>query len=205
MRRRAGTRTGKLSLLPAALALCLLAAACGGTSGEGGDGVASAGGGKASSAGDKKKKADPQQAGLDFARCMREHGVDVPDPRGTDGGMVLIGPGPGDGGAALGVEPPAGFEEANKACRHFLEDLIQNGGGVVDLKEQDRAVKFARCMREHGVDMPDPDFSKGGVQIQIGEGFDPGSERFKAAQRACGSLFGPGSGPAPAPAAGARS
>ncbi len=202
-------RRWRMLLLPAALALCVLAAACGGSSGADADGggVASAGNGsKASGTGDGKK-VDPQQAGLEFARCMREHGVDVPDPKSGDDGMVLIGPGPADGEATLGAEPPAGFEEADKACRHHLKDLIRDGGATVDPKEQDRALKFAACMRDNGVDMPDPDFSKGGVQIEIGrDGFDPTSETFKAAQKACGSLFGPGgAGVGPAPGIGARS
>lgn len=198
----------RMLLLPVVLALCVLATACGRSSGADGEGVATAGnGGNARTSGDGKKKADPQQAGLDFARCMREHGVDVPDPKSGDGGMVMIGPGPAGGAAALGAEPPAGFEEANKACRHFLEDLVRDGGAAVDPKEQDRALKFAACMRKNGVEMPDPDFSKGGVQIQIGgEGFEPTSETFKAAQKACGSLFGPGGpGASPAPGIGARS
>ena len=199
----------RMLLLPAALALCVLSTACGGSSGvDDSGGVASAGNGSsARSTGEGTKKADPQQAGLDFARCMRDHGVDVPDPKSGDGGMVMIGPGPADGAATLGAEPPAGFEEANKACRHFLEDLVRDGGAAVDPKEQDRALKFAECMRKNGVDMPDPDFSKGGVQIQIGgDGFDPMSETFKAAQKACGSLFGPGgAGRSPAPGIGARS
>lgn len=208
MRGPAGTNAGRALLGSALLSLCVLASACGGSAGDGTGGVASAGDGTARSAGDRKKT-DPQQAGLDFARCMREHGVDVPDPKPGDGGLVVLGPGPGPGGGAvdLGATPPAGFEEANHACRHFLEDLIQDGAGAIDPKEQDRALRFARCMREHGVSMPDPDFSKGGAQIQIGDGFDPTSETFKAAQKACGSLFGPGTGPAPAPAgrSGARS
>ena len=190
--------------LPAVLALSVLATACGGSSGVGGDGVASAGSGnKAKSARDDGKKSDPQQAGLDFSRCMREHGVDVPDPK-TDGGMVMIGPGAGNGSAAA-LPEPAGFEEAEKACRHFLEDMIGDGGGPLDPKEQDRALKFARCMREHGVDMPDPDFSQGRVQIKIGDGLEPGSPTVEAAHKACGSLFGPGVGPAPTPGAGRRS
>lgn len=201
-------RRRRMLLLPAAMtALALLAAACGGSSGDRTTDVASAGGGKGAST-NEKEKADPQQAGLDFARCMREHGVDVPDPKASDGGFVVVGPGPGSEAVDLGDEPPAGFEEANEACRHFLEDLIQDGGGPIDPKEQDRALKFAQCMREHGVDMPDPDFSKGGAQIKIGgEGFDPTSEPFKSAQKACGSLFGPGEGVAPLPAGapGARS
>ncbi len=197
MRRRRSMMVGTF-----ALAVGLLTAACGGGGG-GNDaaGVATAGDGKGKSASDKSKKADPQQAGLNFARCMREHGVDMPDPQADSNGLVMIGPGQGpDGSGPTRAEaPPAGFQEADKACRHFLEDLIQDGGPAMDPKEQDRALKFARCMREHGVNMPDPDFSKGGVQVQIGDGFDPASETFKAAQKACGSLFGPAGGGAPAP------
>ena len=197
----------RMFLLPAALALGLLATACGGSSGEGASGVASAGDGKAKSADRKNgKKTDPQQTALDFARCMREHGVDVPDPKASDNGMVLVGPAPGPGGLGQAAEPPAGFEEADKACRHLMKDLISDGGGAtVDAKEQDRALRFARCMRENGVNMPDPDFSKGGVSMKIDEGFNPSSEAFQAAQKACGSLFGPGGGPGVAPRPGAGS
>ena len=195
-------RRRRMFLVPAVLALCLVAVACGGSSGDGGSGVASAGEGKATNTGDKgKKKTDPQQAGLDFARCMRERGVDVPDPKGGDG-FVMVGPAPGQAAGDLGGAPPADFEEAEKACRHHLEGLIPEGGGQIDPKEQDRALAFAKCMREHGVNMPDPDFSQGnGVRIQIGsDGLDPNSPTFQAAQKACGSLFGAGTGRAPAPA-----
>ena len=203
--KEAEMRRRRILLLPVVLALGVLSAACG-TSGADNDGVASAGnGGSAKNAGDGKKKTDPQQAGLDFARCMREHGIDMPDPKADGGGMVMIGPGAGDGSVSAAPAPPAGFQEADKACRHHLEGLIADGGGALDLKEQDRALKFAKCMRENGVNMPDPDFSNGRVQIAIGEGFQPESETFKAAQKACGSLFGPGDGRAPSPGVGARS
>jgi hypothetical protein len=183
---------------PAVLALCLLATACGGSSGASSDGVASAGGDSARKAG-ADKKTDPEQAGLDFARCMREHGIDMPDPKAGEGGMVMIGGGPGsDAGAGASVAasptgPPAGFEEAHEACEHHLEGLIGDGPGPMDAEAQDRALKFAQCMRDNGVDMPDPDFSGGGVRITMGAG--PGSadfETFKAAQEKCGGAFGPG-------------
>ena len=87
-----------------------------------------------------------------------------------------------------------------------MKDLIGDGGsGKVDAKEQDRALKFARCMRENGVNIPDPDFSNGGVSMKIDEGFNPSSEAFQAAQKACGSLFGPSGGPGLAPRPGAGS
>ncbi|HEX2047136.1 MAG TPA: hypothetical protein VHF27_05190 [Acidimicrobiales bacterium] len=195
--------------MAAVLALSVLSAACGGSSGDQAAGVATAGDGAAKNGADDKdkRKTDPEQAGLDFARCMREHGVDVPDPKPGEGGFVMIGPAPGSAAADLGGAPPPGFAEAEEACRHHLEGLIQDGGGPIDPKEQDRALAFARCMREHGVNMPDPDFSSGGgVRIEIGgEGMNPSSPTFQEAQKACGSLFGPGQGSAPGVAPRARS
>ncbi len=44
-------------------------------------------------------------------------------------------------------------------------------------------------MREHGIDMPDPQFDEdGGVQIRggRGSGFDPDDPDFRAAQEECG-------------------
>lgn len=193
-------RQWRTFLVPAALALGLLGAACGGSSSAGADGIASAGGGSSARKAADTAKVDPEQAGLEFAQCMREHGVDVPDPKAGEGGMVMVGPGPGEahaGGHTSG--PPAGFEEADKACRHILEDLIGDGPGPMDPAEQDRALKFAKCMRDHGVDMPDPDFSGGGARITISRvpGVGPDDETFKAAQEACGGLFGPRGGAGP--------
>ncbi len=184
------------------LALALATAGCGGSSGAGAE-VASAGGGRGAEAEDASTTpADAEQAGLDFARCMREHGVDMPDPKAGGDGFIMVGPSAGGdrpepGGAA---RLPEAFAEADEACRHHLDDLIQEGGPPMDAEAQDRALKFARCMREHGVDMPDPDFSSGGgVRIEIGKGeaggIDPSSETFRDAQEACGSLFGPDGGP----------
>lgn len=59
---------------------------------------------------------------------------------------------------------------------------------------QDQALAFSRCMREQGVDMPDPQFGgEGQVMLTIGPdgGLDPSDPKFEAAQQACGSGFGP--------------
>jgi hypothetical protein len=187
---------------PAGLALGLLATACGGSPNASADGVASASGSTARNAAETKST-DPQQAGLDFAKCMREHGVDMADPVAGEGGRVMIGSAvTSDSGEVRSTSgPPAGFEEADAACRHFLGDLIGDGPGQIDPQEQDRALKFAKCMRDNGVDMPDPDFSGGGIRMTIGVpgsgGITPDSEVFQAAQKACGSLFGPAGGAAP--------
>ncbi|HEY5430942.1 MAG TPA: hypothetical protein VIK04_17635 [Solirubrobacteraceae bacterium] len=57
------------------------------------------------------------------------------------------------------------------------------------------AIRFAQCMRTHGVpSYPDPVFpSTGGVEISVGS-VDPQSPAFTAAAKVCGSPF-PGGGP----------
>jgi hypothetical protein len=55
-------------------------------------------------------------------------------------------------------------------------------------------IKFADCMRSHGVpSFPDPG-SGGGIQISSGSGINPQSPAFQSAQNACSKLMpGPGS------------
>ncbi|MBT2211363.1 hypothetical protein [Actinomadura sp. NEAU-AAG7] len=141
---------------------------CGGESG----GVASAGGGSAS----PQKSVSVEDAQLGFARCMRENGVDVPDP-GSGQKALRLGKG-GDGEKVQG---------AFKKCQSWL----QAGGKMPDLKDpkaRDSYVRFAQCMRENGVDMKDP--GPDGV-IQVPRGTSP--EKVEKARNACRGLL-PGSG-----------
>ena len=57
---------------------------------------------------------------------------------------------------------------------------------------QETMLEFASCMREHGVDMPDPDFSGGGARMQFragAGGVDPESPTFQKAQEACQEIL----------------
>ena len=112
--------------------------ACGGSGGKGGSG-------------EQASKAEVEEAQLEFAQCMREHGVDVPDP--TNGGGIVLkqsargGPGEKDAG---GSSPQ--IEAANEACEHLIKDVIPepSPGQREEMKEQ--LLEFAQCMREHGID-----------------------------------------------------
>lgn len=56
-------------------------------------------------------------------------------------------------------------------------------------------IKFADCMRTHGVpDFPDPQGGGGGIKINLGAGLNPQSPAFQSAQKACFKLL-PGGGP----------
>jgi hypothetical protein len=48
------------------------------------------------------------------------------------------------------------------------------------------AVRFAKCMRSHGVtDFPDPKGTGGTLNFSVPSGIDPNSAQFKAAQQSC--------------------
>ncbi len=177
---------GVVGITAVVVMAAMVLAGCGGSAGA--DRDVATGDSRKSTATTAKKK-DRQQSALEFARCMREHGVDMPDPKVGEDGLVTVGPGEGPTpGQEMQIDP-----EAEKACRHLLGEGLQDGpGGKPDPKEQERALKFARCMREHGVNVPDPKFEGGGTAFEIGEGFDPSSPTFKEAQEACKQYFGPG-------------
>jgi hypothetical protein len=133
-------------------------------------------------------KTDPEQAQLRFARCMREHGVDMPDPKPTAGGgpdRVEFKAGAGDNRGKL--------EAAQKACQKYMRDAAPELSPEEEQKMRDDALAFARCMRSRGIDMPDPTFQEGGgvlIKVPGGRGGDPESNpRFQAAQKDCEKLM----------------
>jgi hypothetical protein len=132
---------------------------------------------------------DPQEAFLAFAQCMRDHGIDMPDPEVSDegGGRFSVGFSGGGPGSDADMEE---FKAADEACRPLLENTVGEGEQPELTPEQEQAMlDFARCMREHGIDMPDP--GEGGMVFNVGgpgdENVDP--DEFQAAQEACQDLL----------------
>jgi hypothetical protein len=137
-----------------------------------------------------------QQQQLKFAQCMRDHGVDMPDP--GSGGLTGVAPSGGAPGTlsvsgdpnAVNLNPSAG-NSAFQACRHFLP----NGGQVQppSAAQLTQELKFAQCMRAHGVDMPDPDPSGQlqGIPVPSGNPSDS-FKKLDDANRACAAYNGQG-------------
>jgi hypothetical protein len=135
---------------------------------------------------------------LQFAQCMRSHGVsNFPDPSSSGGINLQVQKTP-NGTSVNGVEVngPA-FQSAMQACRSYLP----NGGkpsAAQTAKIKAQALAMSRCMRSHGVpNFPDPTFQTGpnggvGLGIRIGQnsGINPNSPQFQAAQKDCGSILG---------------
>jgi hypothetical protein len=142
--------------------------------------VASCGGGEPANA--DAQEAKSREAALKFAECMRENGVDMPDPGAGGRQMLKVGPGEDI--------TPEEMEKAQKACEKYEEDIEPPEMSEEQQQEmKEAALAHARCMREQGIEnFPDPTFDEdGGAQIRIekGSGIDPEHEDFKEAQEAC--------------------
>lgn len=178
-------------LILAAVAAALTLGACG-SSDDGGD---------PATASSKRDKGF--EGALKFSRCMREHGVDMPDPQRVGTGGIKI-----TGGKMNPDDPKT--KAAEKACQKYMD---VGGGETVDparrARLQEAALKYARCMRQHGVDMPDPQMSGNGRLTfrsrdgsgsqssgpKDGLGANPDSPKFKAADKECNHFLGDREGP----------
>ena len=144
-------------MLIAGMAIALLLAGCGGGATGGNDKPTT------SSGSDKDKE-------LAYAQCMRQHGYDMKDPSAD-----------GDGVSGIRPDDPK-FGPANEACAK----LLPNGGQPKpeDPAQVDKQRKYATCMRQHGIDIPDP---QPGQAMPLPNGDDP---KFPPAFAACKSLLG---------------
>ncbi|MDT7788216.1 MAG: hypothetical protein QOF58_6635 [Pseudonocardiales bacterium] len=125
----------------------------------------------------KDKKGDP----IKLAQCMREHGVNMPDPKETGDGGLVFEAAPGDGdNAAPDMEK---MNAAHEACKQYME----NGGEFKppSPEEQDKIRQQAKCMRDKGYNWPDPKFEGGGMAESI-ELPDMEDDKVKQDMKDCG-------------------
>ena len=191
-RPRADTALRILAVL-AAPAACLALLACGGSS-TATDAAATE---RATEQRDEHKAAE-------FAKCLREHGVQASASASGGGVQLRIHAAPGTGKQTMGA--------AQTACAKY-----RPGAKKIDLspqekvKREEEVLKFAKCMREHGIDVH-TEVGGGAIAIGIhgsssGTGPNPGSPSFQAAQKACSGylqLKGKGGLGAPPPGAGGK-
>lgn len=157
-----------LVVLPLLCALTLTG--CGSDEGGGAD-VASAGGNSSAAAEGGGEELSRDEMNVKFAQCMRENGVDMPDPEPGKGVQLKVGP----------ETPQETVQAALEACREYSPQ--ENGAGEAD-PERDAAFReYAQCMRDNGVEaFPDPEPGSPGMRITPEVGEDPD---FEAAQQAC--------------------
>jgi len=172
--------TKRITTALAVLAVAGLLAACGSDGSGGSDDSAGSDDVASLSDDDSNEQAqaddtDDEAELLDWVECMRDEGIDIPDPtRDEDGNLVIEGPGirigsggaggtSSDDGPADGDEPDVDPEQMDAAMEACGEPPAL---GPNDISDEDRqameesALEFAQCMRDQGIeDFPDPDFS----------------------------------------------
>jgi hypothetical protein len=96
--------------------------------------------------------ADNQGKATKFAECMRQNGVsEFPDPDAS-GNLTIDAV---VNGSTIDTDGPA-WTGAIDACKD-LQPAGFTGGGPRSSDQQQAALEFAQCIREHGVtDFPDP-------------------------------------------------
>jgi hypothetical protein len=113
--------------------------------------------------------------GIAFAACLRSHGEpSVPDP--SSRGQLSI----------TGIDPHSPqLQSAEKDCQKFSPSAPPPTASQ-QTRAQTQALKFAACVRKHGLpNFPDPIFRHGNIGQR---GVDPKSPQFQSAQRACASF-----------------
>ncbi len=131
---------------------------------------------------------------VQFARCMRAHGItDFPDPAHRPGHSGLSLSFPAD------VNPTSGpGQAANAACQPIIQPVIDMKMRHVadDLTPQrlQGLTAYSRCMRAHQIPLLDPDSRDGHISFGQDAGLtDPPRGRrdplFTAADNACRSVL----------------
>lgn len=169
----------RIAILISIIALVL--AACGG--GTDTAEVASIGDTADAEATDSAEALSDEEAMIEFAECMRDQGMDFPDPSVDANGNPRF-----DFGDPESIDQDAMFE-AGEQCRDLIEDVVLNLMDFDTAEFDDTFLEYAGCMREQGIgDIPDSiDLTS---IIQDGDlPFDPEDPAFIAADEQCRDIF----------------
>jgi hypothetical protein len=129
---------------------------------------------------------DGEEAILELVACLRENGLDLPDPQFGPDGPRFADPA---ALAAIDFASPE-FLDAMEACADLLAALQPELDPEQQAEQVEQQVAFAECMRREGIDFPDPDpvsgYSIADLRAEDGSlVVDPFSAEFQAASEIC--------------------
>ncbi len=142
---------------------------------------------------------DDEQAILDLVACLRDNGLDIPDPQFGPEGPTFADP-----SVILGIDLTGDtFIDAMDACEEFLEAVMPEVDPEQQAEQVEQQLVLAECMRREGIeDFPDPDPVQGFTFRDMGS-FDPFDPDFQQAFVTCAADIGfdPADGAPSAPGA----
>ena len=126
--------------------------------------------------------ADTEAAMLAFTQCLRDQGIKIDDPTIDADGNVQLPPINLEFEVPEGEDPEESMADLDKvmgSCDEHLEGITTTADAPDMTGIEDDFLAYAACMRDNGVDMPDPDFSSGVIELGGDEA------EFEAADAAC--------------------
>ncbi len=118
--------------------------------------------------------------------CLAKNGITLPKrPAGQRRGGFLGG---GTGPVLPKGVTRAQYEAALKKCGGFSGGGVGGRGRFNSPAFRTALAKFATCVREHGVKLPEPNTSGKGPVFNT-NGIDTNSTQFKTAEAACSSIL----------------
>ncbi|WP_214403545.1 hypothetical protein [Pseudonocardia lacus] len=98
---------------------------------------------------------DPEERIREFVQCMREHGIDLPDPTESDGPVRF----------EIGSDEKEAFDSAREACDEFAPPHAERV--ELDPALRGQIDEFHECLRDHGLDIPEPGAAAGGIAVSL--------------------------------------
>jgi hypothetical protein len=122
-----------------------------------------------------------------FTACLRDHGFNVDDPELNADGTVNLQ------GLRQGLFQDPNFQKNGQKALEDCVPLLQGAtfaqppSAEDQIEFQDRLLKFTQCLRDEGLDVPDPDFSTGtrAAMGAIFQGINRQSNKVQEAILAC--------------------
>ena len=134
-----------------------------------------------------------EEIATDFTECMRSEGFELPDPELNADGSVNVEAIRDN----LIADPNFNFQ--SRKTQQSLAECIPLLEGATFAQQpteeelvefQDNLLQFAECLRENGLDVPDPDFNDGtnGIRTMLAE-VDMTDSKVQATIAKCQSTF----------------
>ena len=134
-----------------------------------------------------------EEIATDFTECMRNEGFELPDPELNADGSVNVETIRDN----LIADPNFNFQsrktqQSLAKCIPLLEGATFSQQPTEEelVEFQDNLLQFAECLRENGLDVPDPDFNDGtnGIRTMLAE-VDLTDSKVQATIAECQSTF----------------
>lgn len=98
---------------------------------------------------DEAPDSETQQLLLKYAQCMRDNGVSMPDPVEGEAGSLYEGV----------DQSSTAFQSADAVCGPILQGVVDERDSQSDedqAQQQEEMLALAKCLRDNGIDVPDP-------------------------------------------------